>query len=251
MNFAYVSFVNENPLYINLMHSTIASIQAFSKYPLILYFIVNDIHNYTNPFTQYHSQVICRIIDTKLNDIYYYKPFVINHALQNGLSNGYYIESDDVLTPHADKYLLTQLSNITSIPLSPIHPDDVTVPWLDLKMASCDHKTQHYIHGHVLFTISCLPFIQEWLTTCLRHPHYRYRNNDETVLNLIYWKHKCRNHYLPIIDPYFENFNNSQYRDSAVTYHGCKDPIIQHELFQKMKQYYSTSSTSSSTSSSS
>lgn len=239
INFAYVSFVNENPMYINLMQSTIQSILTFSKYPLILYFVVNDFTNYTNPFTP-HPQVICRVIDTKLTDIFYYKPYVINHALENGLQNGYYIESDDVLTPHADNYLISQLAHITTIPLSPIHPDDVALPWLDYKMASCDKKTQHYIHGHVLFTINTHNFIQEWLQTCLRHPNYRYRNNDETVLNLMYWKHNCYNHYLPIIDPWYENFSQHQYRETAVSYHGCKDPTIQHQLLQQMIEYYKT-----------
>jgi hypothetical protein len=148
------------------------------------------------------------------------------------------------LTPHADNYLISQLGNITTIPLSPIHPDDVALPWLDYKMASCDQKTQHYIHGHVLFTISTKPFIQEWLDTCLRHPHYHYRNNDETVLNLVLWKHNCRNHYMPLIDPWYENFDDNQYRDTAVTYHGCKDPTIQHNLLQSMKRYYYQSSSS-------
>ena len=48
MDFAYVTFVNKNETYINLMKSTIKSVEVFSRYPIIVYCV--DIPTETNPF---------------------------------------------------------------------------------------------------------------------------------------------------------------------------------------------------------
>lgn len=97
-------------------------------------------------------------------------------------------------------------------------------------------KTQHYIHGHVLFNSSCLPFIEEWLYHCVKSNHF-FRNADETVLNLMYWKYNCKNHYLKIIDPWYENFyNEPNSRKIACTFHGCKEPNIQKKLLDDIKK---------------
>jgi hypothetical protein len=67
-----------------------------------------------------------------------------------------------------------------------------------------------------------------------------FRNADETALNMMYWKYNCKNHYLPIIDPYYECFysDSQNYRDTAFTFHGCKDPIIQEQLLKDIIVFF-------------
>jgi len=231
--FAYVSFVNNNTNYIELMKTTIASVLKFSKFKFIIYCV--DI-----PYKAFedNERIEIRNINVKLNNIYYYKPYVILDAIQKGLKEGYYIESDDILTPFADDILNKYIKDINNIPLSPIHPDDVEIPLTDMIICNIKEKTQHYIHGHVLFNETCEQFVIEWLDNCMKYNSYK--NADETVLNLMYWKYKCKNHFLPIIDPWYENFYFEYIDKSSVcTYHGCKDPDIQrrllHDLINKYK----------------
>ena len=235
MQFAYVSFVNYNQNYIELMKTTILSVIHFSKHPFIVYCV--NFPTTTANFCSDERLILRFITDDTVTNIYYYKPFVIADALKQGLLSGYYIESDDVLTPFADDYLLSKLSLISYIPLSPIHPDDVTIPHEDMIVASCTQKTQHYIHGHVLFTDNCLPFIIQWLQICMTASHHSFRNADETVLNIMYWKYNCVNHYLPIIDPWYQNFYLVSYNPFICTYHGCKNPQEQYQLFLDMKEF--------------
>lgn len=235
--FAYVTFVNDHPTYIDLMRTTIQSIKKFSRYPLILYYVTTQPTQH-HPFATDDDQLIVRVLhNISLPNIYYYKPYVIKDALQQGLRGGYYIESDDVLTPLADDYLTQHIMGVQKIPLSPIHPDNVDIPAIDYVMAGCAERTQFYVHGHVLFTAECLAFITEWLDICLHSAGHSYRNADETVLNMMYWKKKCTRHYLPIIDPWYEKFyqpKNNHYRHTAVTFHGCKDPDVQRRLLADM-----------------
>jgi len=234
-DFAYVSFVNNNQTYIDLMKTTIKSVIQFSKYKFIIYFI--DENENKDIFNEdFREQIIIRRIKEKLPNIYYYKPYIIIDAIKKGLKSGYYIESDDVLTPMADNYLFNKMLDIKDIPLSPIHPSNYIVQRNDINVVDSNLQiTQEYIHGHILFNASCLPFIEEWFYHCMKS-NYFFKNGDETVLNIMYWKYNCKNHYLKIIDPWYENFyNEPETRNIACTYHGCKDPDIQLKLFNDIK----------------
>ena len=229
--FAYVSFVNNNQTYIDLMKTTIDSVIQFSKYKFIVYCV-----GIKEKVFDDHEQIIIRNIDIVLPNIYYYKPYVITDAIKQGLTSGYYIESDDVLTPIADNYLFNKSLDIKDIPLSPIHPCNCIVSNNDINMVGSNIKiTQHYIHAHVLFNSSCLPFIEEWLYHCVKS-NYFFKNADETVLNIMYWKYKCKNHYLEIIDPWYEHFYDDFKNTNIIcTYHGCKDSNAQRKLLNDLK----------------
>lgn len=230
--FAYVSFVNNNTKYIELMKITIASVLKFSQFKFIIYCI--DI-----PYKAFedNERIEIRNIYIKLDNIYYYKPYVILDSIKKGLKEGYYIESDDVLTPFADNLLTKYVKDLDNIPISPIHPDDYEIPLSNMVICNSMVKTQNCIHGHVLFNEKCENFIIEWLENCTKYNSYI--NADETVLNLMYWKYNCKNHYLPIIDPWYENFYNKDNNELIVcTYHGCKDPNIQRKLLDDMIHRY-------------
>jgi hypothetical protein len=234
------------------MKSTIESVIQFSKHPIIVYCVdfASDNVFIEKEFIE-NPQVIFRTIKNTLSNVYYYKPFVIADALKQGLLTGYYIESDDIITPYADAFLTNSLRSISYIPISPIHPEDLIfhfftepgdteIPPLDI-LAGCNKQSQHYTHGHVLFTTHCLPFILQWLDICTSSmDYYSYRNADETVLNLLYWKYNCQNHHLPIIDPYYDSFYTTfDIKDTFIcSFHGCKDPIQQRKLLYDIKSKF-------------
>lgn len=240
MNFAYVCFVNYNTKYIELMKTTILSVLNFSKYPIIVYCIDFPLFEIQQTSSD-NEQLIYRFInDISLSNIHYFKPYVIDDALKQGLQAGYYIESDDVITPFADDFLRSKLPLIFNIPLSPIHITDIMIPEQDMIEGSCIKKTQHYTHGHVLFTKQCSLFIHQWLQLCISTT-YSFRNADETVLNIMYWKYNCENHYLPVIDPWYLNFYllsfDASFKPSTksiCSFHGCKNPIMQYQLYLDM-----------------
>ena len=231
MNFAYVTFVNNNITYINLMKSTIKSVEFFSKYPIIVYCI--DIPSDSNPFKSTDKCIIKNISipDICNKSIYYVKPYVIIDSIKNGLECGYYIESDDLLTPICDKIFESAL-NIDKYPISPIHPDDCPISSNFMANLNVFQRTQHYIHAHVLFKKSNLSFLEEWLKGCLISSGESW---DESVLNCMYWKYGLKNHYLEIIDPYYSCFyTNPNIINTVITIHGCKNPQEHNNILNKM-----------------
>lgn len=234
MTFAYVSFVNNNPMYLGLMKSTIESVQTYSKHNLILY-LVNVPPSVVDEYFPNKKQLIIRHITTILTNIFFYKPFVIIDAIKQGLETGYYIESDDVLTPYADRELPQKASMLSIYPICPIHPSNPT-PINYMNNLGVLEKTQHYIHGHVLFKASNLDFLEEWYNACYA---YNGENSDESALNCMFWRHKLTNHYMDIVDYYYTNFYESvETRNKTYSYHGCKNPLEQAKLLEDMNKFY-------------
>jgi hypothetical protein len=231
INFAYVTFVNNNFDYINLMKQTIRSVEAFSEHPIIVYCI--DVPN--NTFKENDKCIIKNLSSGNIThsnmNIYYYKPYVIIDSIKNGLKNGYYIESDDLVTPNCDS-IKKYLNNLDQYPISPIHPNDVPISQDYLNNLGVSKKTQPYIHAHVLFRNTNLPFLEEWFDNCIKSSGY---NWDETALNCTYWKHNLSNHYLDIIDPWYEYYySNKDNIDNIITLHGCKNSEIHANILDEM-----------------
>ena len=234
MEFAYVTFVNNHPNYIELMKSTIKSVEVFSKHPIIVYCV--DMVPESCPFDA-SEKCILRFISKPhdLINLYYLKPYVIIDAILQGLKSGYYIESDDLLTPVGDS-IVKRAKYLDKFPISPIHPSIVKVSEEYMRKLGVERQTQHYIHGHVLFKDSNLPFLKEWLENCKKSEGEHW---DETALNCTYWKHNLGNHYLEVIDPWYECiFENMKLICHCVTVHGCKDSNVHKETLHRMIEYY-------------
>jgi hypothetical protein len=155
------------------------------------------------------------------------KPYVIKDAIENGLLHGYCIEYHDIITPYCDK-LYEKAKNLNKLPISPIHPI----------IYQEDISSEAYVSGNVLFKYSNIEFINEWLSFCIKQKNYE-KNDENIVLNILYRKHKCNEH-LAIINPWYECFyDNIEYRYSACSFYGCKDPILQRKLLNDLIEYYS------------
>ena len=137
MEFAYVTFVNYNYNYIELMKSTIDSVVEFSKYKIIVYCI--DFPDNINVFNKDERIVVIYLNNINLPNIHYYKPYIIKDSIENGLKHGYYIESDDVITPYCDN-LYFKAQNLDILPISPIHPNNVVIPQKDIDVIDKNKK---------------------------------------------------------------------------------------------------------------
>jgi hypothetical protein len=234
IGFTYVTFVNNKQPYLNLMQSTIRSIERFSKYPIIVYCI--DIPKEQNPFTESKHCIIRNLSQTACigdKNIFYMKPYIIIDAIEQGLQTGYYIEADDLLTPNGDS-IINYVKNLDVYPISPIDPDNKEISPAFMQHLKVVTKTQPYVHAHVLFKNTNLAFLKEWLANCLVSEG---ENWDESVLNCLYWKYKLTNHYLPLIDPYYTEFyNNDRLMNEVVTLHGCKNPEEHSFVLEKMTE---------------
>ena len=238
MNFSFITFVNNSTTYLELLKVLLDSIQHFSTAPIIIYFIsVPDdvISNLLSPYTSTIDITTRKINIEDLNfySIYYYKPYVIIDAIEKGLENGFYIDTDTIITPYCDenvKKSLTKNFPDDSIPLSPIHRYDIDVPNYYMDNVEVKERTQHYIDAScLLFKKSNLEFLRMWFSFCLKSKYVFW---DETCLNCTYWKYKCQLHYLPIINPYFDQFytrKNSNLKHVYI-FHGCKDAYQQKKL---------------------
>jgi hypothetical protein len=237
---AYVAFATQN--YFSILKVTLDSHKEFSKQPFIVYGINADI-----PFsTQEYPLLIKRRMDVDLTQehIFYVKPKVIYHA---NITNGVYIEADDVLNENVDT-LFEICPIVKNIPFCPIHPQDPQNQQAVMQAMEVIAKTTPYVHAaHVIFTSSCLPFIQEWYQNCLAFGHLG-QNYDETVLNVLLWKHKATE-CVGAFDPYYgslqaylqgrlptEHGYTPAHHVSFHTLHGCKDAQQSAEIFQVLKE---------------
>ena len=105
-----------------------------------------------------------------------------------------------------------------------------------------DVKSMPYVHGHILFSESCKPFIQEWYDTCLKYHYLKPFNWDETILNVLLWKYKVVK-YVELFDPYYECINDwlKGIIDNKIKYymfHGCKNPIIAKNILDELIRFH-------------
>lgn len=103
----------------------------------------------------------------------------------------------------------------------------------------------HYVHGHVLFSQECMPFIKEWYDLCVQY-HEMAGNSDETILNVLLWKYDVAD-YAPVYDPWYEHYHayllgkSTRYGykkiDSPIYYymfHGCKNIEESRRILQSL-----------------
>lgn len=235
---AWIAFATEN--YFPLMEVTIASVHAFSTRPIIVVGINADL-----PFSteQYPQLIKKRVeVDFSQGSIFNQKPRSI---LESGLDYGIYIEADDVLSAGCDT-LFEYAHRETPYPLCPTHPADPNDQRTLMNALGVPEKTMPYVHGHVIFSKACMPFIAEWLQLCFTHTHLA-PNFDETILNVLLWKHGTTEQ-VPLYDPFYqviygylemphEATEQTPYSEWKM-FHGCKDHYHSWDLLSQLKRYH-------------
>jgi hypothetical protein len=233
----FVTFATEN--YFPLLRVLLDSVKAFSMRPIIAYGINCDI-----PFSEQEYPMLIKKrfdIDLSRESIYFQKPHII---LDCGLQYGVYVEADDILNQDVDQ-LFEWAKKINKYPLCPKHPQDPNNQTAIMARMGVYQKSMPYVHGHVIFAQSCMPFVKEWYDLCYQYG-MQAPNYDETILNILLWKHNAHE-YAPIYDPYFESITNYYnntcpeqhgYKKTDKLYyfmfHGCKDPVQARQLLDQL-----------------
>ncbi len=220
---SYVSFVDNNDTYLNLIKYTIQSVLLFSRYKIIVYLVNIPEDLITKHFNYINENDINRIIFKQIKvifpSIFHYKSYIIKDAIENYTDSGYYIKSDDIITPVCDT-LHKKAMELTDLPISPMDLDTIFT-------------------SHVLFNKSNIKFINEWFDTCMIFENKDDKNMNKNILTCMYQKYNNKN-YLSIIDPWYENFytDENNYKQTACSFHGYKNVEIAKILFNDMKSYY-------------
>lgn len=234
---AFVSF--STPAYFGILQVMLESVHTFSTRPVVVYGINCDI-----PFCQ---EKFPRLIKRRINNNRFteghpsicYMKFPIIY--ESNIKYGVYIEADDIANVGVDS-LFDQARRVQKFPLCPIHSDDPSNQEYIMKFLRVAYKTNPYVHGHIVFSKECFNFLKECYGVCLKIGDVG-ANWDETVLNVMLWKYKVKNWYLPLYDPFYTTVNNylkgkfSCVRFEKINYfmlHGCKDPQKARRVLQKL-----------------
>ncbi len=236
---AWVAFATAD--YFRLLEVTIASVHAFSTRPIIAVGVNEDI-----PFsTQQYPRLIKKRVDVDLKkeSVFNQKPRSI---LESGVDFGVYIEADDILIAGCDT-LFAYAHRERPYPLCPTHGQDPNNQERLMEVLNVSEKSMPYVHGHVIFSKQCMPFIKEWLDHCLEYRDFAI-NADETILNVLLWKHQVTEQ-VPAYDPYYygslgpylkltpEAARQSPY-SSWKMFHGCKNPIFSWWFLQVLVDHH-------------
>lgn len=235
----FVTFATAN--YFPLLKVLLDSHKAFSTRPIVAFGINADI-----PFGNEEYPLLIKKrfdVDLRNENIFWQKPKSI---LYSEIRYGIVVEADDVLNDGIDN-LFVQTRLIKNYPLATRHPSDPDNQQNIMKLLGVTKKTMPYVHGHVLFSESCLSFIQEWLKTCIKIGRFA-AGHDETILNVLLWKHGATEQ-LDLFDPYYEFVEQYQkgYLSPALypeyqtlkainfySFHGCKDPKKAREVLNTL-----------------
>lgn len=238
----FVTFATRD--YFSLLHVLLDSIKAFSTRPIVAFGINADIPFSTEEYPFLIKKRINGVPRSK-GQIFTLKPRIM---LESGLKYGVYVEADDIVTHLVDE-LFDICRTVDNYPLCPIHSINVSNQKNIMKLLGVSQKSMPYVHGHVVFAHSCKPFIKEWYNICRAHIHRAF-NFDETILNVLFWKHKVTN-YLGLYDPYAKYITNyingtleeiymKKYNKPILgpyMFHGYKKPTASRRILNQLTQF--------------
>jgi len=144
-----------------------------------------------------------------LESIYYAK---FEASLASPFDLSIQVDCDMVASPELSD--LVDLADSRSLfPQAAQHPHDPDNQGRLMQLLSVSHKSQPYAHGTYLYARNARPFLEEcksvgrWIRDRRRGPFgYRPNNFDETILNVMLWRHGATGTLLPWFDPYHEFF---------------------------------------------
>jgi len=247
MKIGYVTFVNNNSIYLELNNILVDSVLEFSDKSIEV-FGVNFDYNYKPN----ESRIIRKrynIFPENFQTICMAKTF---SSLNSTFDYGLQCDADMIITPEADE-IFKECFKIDDYPLGSLHPQDPNNQQEPMRYLGVKTKTQPYLHATYLFNKKCEKFFTEVLDLQIKvlnkEVNFTLGNHDETAYNAVLWKYKA-DKYLNTYDPYFTFFIDNYINKLNVPYptppnilkkinyyicHGCKTPNISRDIFQKIK----------------
>jgi hypothetical protein len=236
MSQGYVTFINDNPNYLKLLDILIESVILFSENPIEV-FSINFDYNHSS------DKVISRRVDVDkvgFDTICYSKLY---SSINTSFDYSVQLDADFILTKHMDK-LFDEVKNVKHLPVCSLHTLDPNNQQNIMNSLNVHEKTQPYVHGTYLFSNETKDFFKE----CYDFSQFCLKNNilpsnyDETILNVMLWKHKATNNWIYPYDIWYETFLDPNQRfgytsDFDLKFyssHGCKDYEIAKNILNKI-----------------
>ena len=233
----YVTFVNNNPIYLELTNILVESVLNFSDKPIEVFAINFDyIHS--------SDRVISRRIDVQNENFATICYSKLYSTLNSSFDYGIQLDADFIITKDMDK-LFEDAKKIIDKPLGSLHPSDPNNQKNIMDYLGVTEKSQPYVHATYLFSKDCKPFFQE----CYDFSNWLYSKNiapqnyDETIYNVMLWKHKS-NSIVDCYDPYYAFFLDHNQKETCgygwmenvnfYSCHGIKDPLFAKTILEKM-----------------
>jgi hypothetical protein len=228
MKEGYVVFVNDNEIYLSLLDTLIESILLFSTRPVEVFSINFD-------YRHSSSKVLTKRINlsnVNYGTICYSKLYA---TLNSSFEYGIQLDCDFIITEKMD-LLFETTKTVGEFPLASLHPKDPCNQKNVMDYLKVDKKTQPYVHATYLFSEKTKPFFEQCynLSQELLLKGITPVNWDETILNVMLWKHECKGLWVDPYDIYWEIFvdgknweSNGYPLDFNLNFyscHGLKDP---------------------------
>lgn len=238
MNEGYVTFINNNETYLQLLDVLIESVLHFSEKKIEI-FSINFDYNHSS------DRVLTKRINVpneNFETICYSKLY---SSINSEFDYGIQLDGDFIITKNMDKLFL-ETRKITTFPLGSLHPDDPNNQQNVMNYLGVTSKSQPYVHATYLFSNQCKPFLENCykLSIDLMSKNIKPNNYDETILNVMLWKYKS-NEWIDTYDPYYEYFihkdntkiTNYNWMENVNFYscHGIKDYNYAKKILKDLK----------------
>lgn len=238
MSEGYVTFVDSNPKYLELLDILIESVLFFSDKKIEV-FAINFDYNHSS------NSVLTKKInlrDKNFSTICYSKLYA---SFNSEFDYGVQLDTDFIITKEMNN-LFIDCKKIKNLPFGSLHPNDPDNQKNIMDFLNVKTKTQPYVHATYLFSNTCKPFLEECykISQELNNKNIIPLNYDETILNVMLWKYES-NEWVDTYDPYFEFFidkdkekiTNYNWMKNVNFYscHGIKDPTYAKHIFNKLK----------------
>jgi hypothetical protein len=236
MKNGYVTFVNDNPIYLKLCDILVESVINFSENPIEVFSINFD-------YKHSSEKVISRRIDLQtvgFETICYSKLY---SSINTSFDKAVQLDADFIITKQMDK-LFDLIDDDLKLPLCSLHNEDPNNQKNIMDILGVNNKSQYYVHGTYLFSKQTKDFLKE----CYDFSQYCLKNQilpenfDETILNVMLWKNKTTNSWVYPYDIWYDVFINPENNGYPESYdlkyyssHGCKDPEFANQIFNKIK----------------
>jgi autotransporter strand-loop-strand O-heptosyltransferase len=272
----YVLYANAS--YYNTVCAAVESINAVSDIPVTVY-MLDDHREVPGANTVYWQSDIEDLPkrmyidrnDSRVYNILIQRPLIIKHALETFAKTVCYVDSDSVATSYVDD-IFEYYDEQSSYPYFTegiyeylfINGRGGNTLYETLEYPACQlfdvdqsirtkyRQTGYFVAGH-----NTIPFLDEWSWMCnhpeiLKNPQYYAPYHEETIANVLLWKHKFLDG-LPYIyvnasvdkfDRIYNEDNWGKYleswfkipesEDRLFFLHGEKDPVVMSKLMSKL-----------------
>ena len=200
MDCGFVTFADER--YMPLVEVLARGLLEVSDHPLEVFAIDCDAP------TGY-ANVVPRRVALGTRDLWQVWYVKLLAALSSDFDAGVMIDADMVPNLHVDELVDLARQAVQSYPLCSAHPLDQRNQRNVMRELGVRRKSMPYVHATYLFSAQCREFFRECRSVArsLTEKGIRPANADETLLNVMLWKHRVArqvNHY----DPYFAGIDD-------------------------------------------